>query len=121
VAVQRASNKSGRFSGVSTGASCCARHPRERLLRGDFGRESGDHARSRPRLAPRATARRDGRRPPGTARPQPPAGRCGHTPRKRRPFSRTGCIVSIQLRRKRMQVGTAHRQASTAMRSSTSG
>ena len=72
VAVQRASNKSGRFSGVSTGVFagnfCHARHPRERLLRGAFGSESGEHARSRsghprsPTLAPRATARRDCRR-----------------------------------------------------------
>jgi hypothetical protein len=110
VAVQRASNKSGRFSGVSTGAFtgafCDARHPRERLLRGAFGGESGEHARSRSshprsRRGRRATARQDRLRSPATARPQPLASRLRPTPRKRRPFSRTRCVVSIQARRTR--------------------
>src|SRR6185295_15276148 len=52
-----------------------------------------------PTLAPRATARQDSRRSPGTARTQPLAGRYGHIPRKRRPFSRTGCVVSIREQR----------------------
>ena len=91
VAGKRARNKSGDAVG----------HPRERPLRGVLGGETRQKrtpptpSSAPPIPAPRARAHRDSGRPPGTAPPQRETDRCGHILRKRLPFSRTRCCVSI--------------------------